>query len=89
MPMSQNHFGIDDHLLESMYAAGHRFLVSTGEHGFRLRERMGSDLVVQGNLDPSLVLAGMNVVLDGEQEVLAQWSSRPHLQPRARCPARY
>ena len=38
---------------------------------------MGSDLVVQGNLDPSLVLAGMNVALDGAMEVLRDTGGHP------------
>jgi uroporphyrinogen decarboxylase len=38
---------------------------------------MGSDLVVQGNLDPALVLAGMNVALDGAMEVLRDNGGHP------------
>lgn len=73
------HFGIGcDHLLEAMYAAaGHH-------HGSRpvlgldwrtsiaaARQRMGDDLVVQGNLDPALVLAGTATALAGTAAVLA------------------
>jgi uroporphyrinogen decarboxylase len=32
---------------------------------------MGPDLVVQGNLDPALVLAGTDVALEGTDAVLA------------------
>ena len=35
------------------------------------RRRMGADLVVQGNLDPALVLAGTATALDGVDAVLA------------------
>jgi uroporphyrinogen decarboxylase len=35
------------------------------------RTRMGSDLVVQGNLDPALVLAGRDPALQGVARVLA------------------
>lgn len=67
------HFGIGcDHLLESMRAAGAHVLgldwrTSIGD----ARRRMGSDLVVQGNLDPALVLAGREAALAGTNRVLA------------------
>ena len=54
------HFGIGcDHLLEAMHAAGPRVIgldwrTSIGD----ARHRLGADVVVQGNLDPALVLAG-------------------------------
>jgi uroporphyrinogen decarboxylase len=75
------HFGIGcDHLLESMLAA------ASGDGEPRCspvlgldwrtpihvaRDRMGDALVVQGNLDPSLVLAGTDVALAGTDRVLA------------------
>jgi uroporphyrinogen decarboxylase len=34
------------------------------------RRRLGDDLVVQGNLDPALVLAGSEPALDGARQVL-------------------
>ena len=86
------HFGIGcDHLLESMCAAGPQILgLDWRTRISSVCERMGSDLVVQGNLDPSLVLAGMNGARWCNGGASRQWwSSRPHLQPRARCPARY
>ena len=66
------HFGIGcDHLLESMLAAGPRVLgldwrTPIGD----ARRRMGADLVVQGNLDPALVLAGAEVALMATEAVL-------------------
>jgi uroporphyrinogen decarboxylase len=67
------HFGIGcDHLLESMRSAGPRVLGldwRTSING--ARRRMGADLVVQGNLDPAMVLAGVDVALAGTDEVLA------------------
>jgi uroporphyrinogen decarboxylase len=66
------HFGIGcDHLLESMHAAGPMVLgldwrTPIGD----ARRRMGADLVVQGNLDPALVLAGAEVALAATDAVL-------------------
>jgi uroporphyrinogen decarboxylase len=73
------HFGIGcDHLLESMLAAGTQVLgldwrtpIATA------RARMGADLVVQGNLDPALVLAGADVALAGADAVLADNGGHP------------
>ncbi len=73
------HFGIGcDHLLESMLGAGPTVLgldwrtpIATA------RARMGAGLVVQGNLDPSLVLAGADVALDGVRAVLADNGGHP------------
>jgi uroporphyrinogen decarboxylase len=73
------HFGIGcDHLLESMYAAAAANGVGTPVIGLDwrttitdARRRMGADLVVQGNLDPALVLAGTATALDGVDAVLA------------------
>ena len=71
------HFGIGcDHLLGSMYDA----MPDTGPRILGLdwrtpisdaRSRFGDDLVVQGNLDPSLVLAGEQAALVGTEQVLA------------------
>jgi len=71
------HFGIGcDHLLESMYGAmptaGPRILGLDWRTPIRdARARIGSDLVVQGNLDPALVLAGTDVAVAGTDRVLA------------------
>jgi uroporphyrinogen decarboxylase len=35
------------------------------------RTRLGADTVVQGNLDPALVLAGSSIALSGAEAVLA------------------
>ena len=66
------HFGIGcDHLLESMYAAGPRVLgLDWRTQITDARNRMGDDLVVQGNLDPALVLAGREPALEGARQVL-------------------
>ena len=41
------------------------------------RRRLGADLVVQGNLDPALVLAGSDVALAGTDAVLADNGGHP------------
>jgi uroporphyrinogen decarboxylase len=41
------------------------------------RLRMGAQLVVQGNLDPALVLAGRDVALAGTDAVLADNGGHP------------
>ncbi len=66
------HFGIGcDHLLESMLSAGPRILGLDWRTSIRdARARMGADLVVQGNLDPALVLAGTETALAGTDAVL-------------------
>lgn len=67
------HFGIGcDHLLERMYAAGPRVIGLDWRTPISAaRARLGADTVVQGNLDPALVLAGVDVALDGARAVLA------------------
>jgi uroporphyrinogen decarboxylase len=66
------HFGIGcDHLLESMYDTGATVIgldwrTRIGD----ARARLGDDLVVQGNLDPALVLAGVAPALEGTEQVL-------------------
>ncbi|MEP7201504.1 MAG: uroporphyrinogen decarboxylase [Ilumatobacteraceae bacterium] len=66
------HFGIGcDHLLESMHAAGPRVLGLDWRTSITdARRRMGADLVVQGNLDPAMVLAGVDTALVGTDAVL-------------------
>ncbi len=79
------HFGIGcDHLLEAMHeAAGGQ---GRGSPVLGLdwrtpitaaRRRMGADLVVQGNLDPALVLAGEPAALAGTDAVLADNGGHP------------
>ena len=73
------HFGIGcDHLLEAMAAAGPRVIgldwrtpIATA------RRRLAPDTIVQGNLDPALVLAGADVALAGTRRVLADNGGHP------------
>ena len=67
------HYGVGcDHLLESMYAAGPTVLGLDWRTPIReARVRMGADLVVQGNLDPVLALAGTVPAMAGTDAVLA------------------
>jgi uroporphyrinogen decarboxylase len=67
------HFGIGcDHLLASMHAAGPRILGLDWRTSITdARRRLGDDLIVQGNLDPALVLAGTDTALAGTDAVLA------------------
>jgi uroporphyrinogen decarboxylase len=73
------HYGVGcDHLLESMHAAGPTILGldwRTPIH--RARARIGADLVVQGNLDPVLALAGVDVALAGTDAVLDDNAGHP------------
>ncbi len=73
------HFGIGcDHLLESMQAAGTDVLGLDWRTPISAaRTRMGAELVVQGNLDPALVLAGSAVALAGADAVLADNGGHP------------
>src|SRR5690606_32294371 len=66
------HFGIGcDHLLERMFAAGPQVIGLDWRTPIRdARARLGADTVVQGNLDPALVLAGVDVALRGARAVL-------------------
>jgi uroporphyrinogen decarboxylase len=67
------HFGIGcDHLLESMHTVEPSVLGLDWRTTISgARARLGHDLVVQGNLDPALVLAGAPVALAGTRAVLA------------------
>jgi uroporphyrinogen decarboxylase len=73
------HFGIGcDHLLEAMYAAGPQVIgldwrTPIGE----ARKRLGGEVVVQGNLDPALVLAGLAPAVAGTEAVLADNAGHP------------
>jgi uroporphyrinogen decarboxylase len=79
------HFGIGcDHLLESMLLAARGEGRSTPVLGLdwrtsidEARRRMGADLIVQGNLDPALVLAGTEAALAGTDAVLAANGGHP------------
>lgn len=73
------HFGIGcDHLLEAMFATGPGVIgldwrTSIGD----ARRRLGADTIVQGNLDPALVLAGAEPALTGTDAVLADNAGHP------------
>jgi uroporphyrinogen decarboxylase len=73
------HYGIGcDHLLESMLAAGPQVLGLDWRTPIAAaRRRMGADLVVQGNLDPALVLAGKEPALAGARAVLDDNGGHP------------
>jgi uroporphyrinogen decarboxylase len=73
------HFGIGcDHLLSAMHAAGATVLGLDWRTPIaEARRRLGSDLVVQGNLDPALVLAGSGPALDGARRVMADNQGHP------------
>ena len=73
------HFGVGcDHLLEHMHAAGPAVLGLDWRTSIaHARRRMGDGLVVQGNLDPALVLRGTDAALDGARAVLADNDNHP------------
>ena len=73
------HFGIGcDHLLEGMASAGPRVIGLDWRTSIAAaRRRLGADAVVQGNLDPALVLAGADVALAGARAVLADNGGHP------------
>jgi len=73
------HYGVGcDHLLEGMRAAGPQVLGLDWRTPITdARRRMGADLVVQGNLDPVLALAGTEVALAGADRVLADNGGHP------------
>jgi len=73
------HFGIGcDHLLESMNSVGNAIIGLDWRTPIRqARQRLGANTVVQGNLDPALVLAGTEIALDGARQVLADNAGHP------------
>jgi len=73
------HFGIGcDHLLERMFAAGADVIGLDWRTPISdARRRLGADTVVQGNLDPALVLAGVEPALAGTRQVLADNDGHP------------
>jgi uroporphyrinogen decarboxylase len=73
------HFGIGcDHLLEAMHAAGPTIVGLDWRTPIAsARARLGSQVVVQGNLDPALVLAGEGPALAGARAVLADNAGHP------------
>lgn len=73
------HFGIGcDHLLESMNSVGNSVIGLDWRTPIsQARQRLGMNTVVQGNLDPALVLAGTEVALRGAQKVLEDNAGHP------------
>lgn len=73
------HFGIGcDHLLESMNAVGNAVIGLDWRTSITdARTRLGANTIVQGNLDPALVLAGSEIALDGAAAVLADNARHP------------
>ena len=73
------HYGIGcDHLLESMNSVGNAIIGLDWRTTIRnARTRLGADTVVQGNLDPALVLAGSSIALAGAETVLADNAGHP------------
>jgi uroporphyrinogen decarboxylase len=73
------HFGVGcDHLLESMHAAGARVIGLDWRTSITAaRSRLGPDTIVQGNLDPALVLAGPQVALAATDDVLDDNGGHP------------
>ena len=73
------HFGIGcDHLLESMNAVGNAVIGLDWRTSITdARIRLGGNTVVQGNLDPALVLAGSEIALHGAAAVLADNAGHP------------
>jgi uroporphyrinogen decarboxylase len=67
------HFGIGcDHLLEAMHTAGPSVVGLDWRTSIvGARDRLGAGVVIQGNLDPALVLAGVEPALAGTDAVLA------------------
>lgn len=73
------HFGIGcDHILEPMYGAGAQVMgLDWRTRISDARNRLGAQTVVQGNLDPALVLAGWPVAKLGCDAVLADNGGHP------------
>ncbi|CAB4574759.1 unannotated protein [freshwater metagenome] len=73
------HFGIGcDHLLESMNSVGNAVMGLDWRTTIAdARQRLGADTIVQGNLDPALVLAGRDIALRGAQQVLNDNADHP------------
>ena len=73
------HFGIGcDHLLESMNSVGNAVIgLDWRTRIADARTRLGEQTVVQGNLDPALVLAGTDIALQGAADVLADNAGHP------------
>ncbi len=73
------HFGVGcAHLLEAMHEAGAAVLgVDQTVRIDEVRRRVGSDVVLQGNLDPAAVLAGRDAAIAATDDVLAANAGHP------------
>ena len=73
------HFGLGcDHLLEMMKEAGANIVGLDWRTSIRdARQRLGADTIVQGNLNPELVLGDIATALAGTDAVLADNSGHP------------
>lgn len=73
------HFGVGcSHLLEAMHEAGAAVLgVDQTIRLDEVRRRVGSDVVLQGNLDPAAVLAGHDTAIAATNDVLAANGGHP------------
>jgi uroporphyrinogen decarboxylase len=73
------HFGVGcSHLLEAMHEAGASVLgVDQTVRLDEVRRRVGSDVVLQGNLDPAAVLAGRDAAIAATDDVLATNAGHP------------
>lgn len=73
------HFGIGcDHLLESMNSVGNTVIGLDWRTTITdARRRLGADTVVQGNLDPALVLSDIALATGGVNDVLADNANHP------------
>lgn len=73
------HFGVGcDHLLEAMYAAGPRVIGLDWRSSITdARARLGLDTIIQGNLNPELVLGEVDQALRGVDAVLADNAEHP------------
>ncbi len=73
------HFGVGcDHLLEEMYTAGPRVMGLDWHSSIgKVRARLGADTIVQGNLNPELVMGTVERALRGVDSVLADNDGNP------------
>ena len=73
------HFGVGcAHLLEAMHEAGSAVMgIDPSVTLAEVRARLGSDVVLQGNLDPAAVLEGRDAALAATDAVLASNAGHP------------
>lgn len=73
------HFGVGcDHLLEDMYSAGPRVIGLDWRSSItEVRRRLGANTIVQGNLNPELVMGTVELALRGVDAVIADNDGNP------------